>query len=346
MKFRHFIVIIIFSALLTGCEKLFFESDPENTPEKNFEIFWKDFDHYYAQFQIRNMNWDSVYAATRPNVNSATTDRALFNIFSTIILKLNDMHTTLYTPLGNVFWRSPAVGSYPSSRFINPCKYNVCGSPQNAIMESRWTKNHNIGYINIYTFSGNTDLNFYDDRYLVIDNILQQFKDTKGILIDVRWNGGGNSGNAELVASRFTDQKRVYTKFQMKNGPGKNDFSDWITRSITPDGSFQYLKPVAVLTSRATSSAAEDFVMAMQVIPKVTIVGDTTGGGIGNPIFRELPNGWTYRLSTKIGATADGYIIEGKGIPPDIPVITTRADSIQGIDRIIEKGIEIIENFP
>jgi C-terminal processing protease CtpA/Prc len=57
-----------------------------------------------------------------------------------------------------------------------------------------------------------------------------------------------------------------------------------------------------------------------------------------------LPNGWTYRLSTGIGATTDGYIIEGKGIPPDIPVLTTVADSINGIDRIVEKGIEIIEN--
>ena len=331
---------------MLGCEKLFFEPDPANTPENNFEIFWKDFDLYYAQFQIRNINWDSVYAGTRPHISSATTERELFGTLSNIVSMLDDMHTSLYTPLGDVYWRSRAQGVYPSRKFINPCKYIVCGSNQATIMESRMCKNKNIGYINIYTFEGSGSSSLFDDRYLLIDDILQQFKDTKGLLIDVRWNGGGNSGNAELVASRFADQKRVYTKFLMKNGPGKNDFSEWKTRSISPNGSFHYTKPVIVLSSRGTSSAAEDFVMAMQVLPQVTIVGDTTGGGIGNPIFRELPNAWTYRLSTKIGATAEGSIIEGKGIPPDVPVITTIADSLRGVDRIVEKGIELIESAP
>ena len=82
----------------------------------------------------------------------------------------------------------------------------------------------------------------------------------------------------------------------------------------------------------------------MQVFPNVTIIGDTTGGGLGNPIRRELPNGWVFRLSTMVGATADSYIVDGKGVPPDVTTITTEEDSINGIDRILEKGIEIIEN--
>jgi C-terminal processing protease CtpA/Prc len=80
----------------------------------------------------------------------------------------------------------------------------------------------------------------------------------------------------------------------------------------------------------------------MQSMPHVTIVGDTTGGGVGSPIFRELPNGWTYRLSTMIEADAQGRIIEGSGIIPDVPLRTSVTDSTNGIDRILEKGIEII----
>jgi C-terminal processing protease CtpA/Prc len=114
--------------------------------------------------------------------------------------------------------------------------------------------------------------------------------------------------------------------------------------TIEPEGSYQFLKPVVVLTSRATMSSAEMFVMAMQNLPQVTIVGDTTAGGVGNPIFRELPNGWTYRLSTGITADAQRRIIEGVGIFPDVSVITTAADSANGIDRMLEKGIEIIKN--
>ena len=84
------------------------------------------------------------------------------------------------------------------------------------------------------------------------------------------------------------------------------------------------------------------FVLAMQVMPHVTVIGDTTGGGVGNPIYRELPNGWTYRLSTKIQADARGRVIEATGVFPHIPVRTTVADSAAGTDRILEKAIEVL----
>ena len=69
-------------------------------------------------------------------------------------------------------------------------------------------------------------------------------------------------------------------------------------------------------------------------------------GGYGDLLFRESPNGWTYTISTEIGADAQGRIIEGVGVFPDVPVQTTAADSANGIDRILEKGIDIIKNSP
>jgi C-terminal processing protease CtpA/Prc len=101
---------------------------------------------------------------------------------------------------------------------------------------------------------------------------------------------------------------------------------------------------VVVLTSRLTSSSAESFVMYMRELPSVTIVGDTTGGGTGSPVFRELPNGWTYRLSTAYAETADKKVVDMKGIIPDVTVQTLVADSISGVDRIIEKALEILKN--
>ncbi|MGD0038481.1 MAG: S41 family peptidase [Bacteroidota bacterium] len=324
---------------------MFFEPDPADTPENNFEIFWKDFDRYYAQFSLRNIDWDSVYTLYRPQISPSTSNRQLFTIFSNIVLGINDMHVDLYTPLGDVSWKNPYPASYPSMRSINVCKYVQCGAQQNSVFEYRSCQDPTIGYISTYTFSGAGEgFTSTDPRYSVIDDILSQWKNMKGIIIDVRWNGGGNSANAEMVASRFSDQSCVYMYYRQKIGPGKYDYSSWKSRSIEPKGPYQFLKPVVVLTSRATSSAAEMFVMAMQVLPYVTIVGDTTGGGSGNPVFRELPNGWTYRLSTEIAADAHGRIIEGVGVFPDVPVQTTAADSANGIDRIMEKGIDIIKN--
>lgn len=143
-------------------------------------------------------------------------------------------------------------------------------------------------------------------------------------------------------SSRFADMEKLYSKERSKNGPGKNDYSSWKDNYIHPEGKFQFTKPVVILISRKTFSAAEDFVLAMKVFAHVTLVGDTTGGGFGNPIIRELPNGWSYRLSTGMEVDANLINYQGKGIPPNISVQTSFEDSIKGIDRILEKGIEII----
>lgn len=330
---------------MAGCEKIYFKDDPSNTSGNNFELFWRDFDRYYSQFGIRNYDWDSVYATVKPQ-SATMTEGQLFNIMSGVVLKLNDMHVSLYSDHSSVYWKGWGHGKYPSSKLINPTNYLESGSYQKTtVFDCSEFKNHNIGYISINTFSGtiNGSSNSNDDRYSLIDTILDQFKNKDGIVIDVRWNGGGNSWNAETVAGRFADEKRIAGRHRSKIGPGKNDFSDWLNWYIEPKGNYQYTKPVVVLTSRLTSSAAEDFIMDMQVLPNVTIVGDTTGGGTGSPILRELPNGWTYRLSTSYAETADHKLVDSKGIVPDITVRTSVADSIFGVDRMIEKALEILK---
>ncbi len=343
MKLHHIAIILI--VLIAGCDKIVFDSPPANTPENNFEIFWKDFDMYYPQFKLRNVDWDSIYSVMRPQVTPGTTDGQLFGILSKMVLALNDMHVNLYTPLGDAHWIPPYPEDYPSGRFIDKTAYVSGGEWMNPVMEYQMCNGTNYGYIAINTFEGSSSGGgSYDTRYLVIDEILERLRDTDGLIIDVRWNGGGVSSNAEVVADRFADRKRLCMKSKYKNGPGADDFSEWRNWYVEPEGAYQYTKPVVVLTSRATSSTAEMFVLAMRALPNVITVGDTTGGGLGIPIFRELPNGWTYRLSTAIGATPDGYIVDGRGVIPDITVRTGIRDANSGTDRIFEKALDTLDN--
>jgi len=230
---KNAIYIFFFLFVLYGCEKMFLEPDPLNTPEQNFQIFWNDFDRYYAQFYIRHIDWDSVYTMYRPQISSSTTEQQLFSVISNIVRGINDMHIDLHTPFGDVYWKSMAPSSYPSIRLINACKYIQCGSSQNSIIEYRTCKNSSIGYMIIPTFSGGTDgLSLTDERYLVIDEILSKWKDMKGIIIDLRGNPGGNSNNAKTVAGRFVDKSRVYAQYREKIVPGKQDFSQWKNSSL------------------------------------------------------------------------------------------------------------------
>lgn len=325
--------------LVISCKELFFD-DPANTSETNFEIFWSDFNKYYAHFKVNGINWDSVYLVNRPRVNAQTSSEELYNVLEEIIASMNDGHVNLYTPFATASCQDCIHDDYPSSGLINPFNYLVPGprQPNIEIMEYRMVSGHNIGYILLKQFSGD------ESSFGIIDTIIDEFRNTNGIIIDVRGNGGGNSNNAEIVASRFADKKRLYSRYIVKVGAGENDFSDWYDVFITPAGDVQYSKPVVVLTSRKTFSSAEGFVLAMRELPNTTIVGDTTGGGMGSPVYRELPNGWVFRLSTKLFTTKEYEILENIGIAPDITEITTRQDSIDGIDRILERGIEVIEN--
>lgn len=77
----------------------------------------------------------------------------------------------------------------------------------------------------------------------------------------------------------------------------------------------------------------------MIVNPQVTTIGGITGGGSGNPLYRELMNGWYFRLSSWQVVTPEYENYEGLGISPDIEVTITEGDISTGRDTIIERAI-------
>ncbi len=146
---RHIYIIIAIIITSSGCEKTFTGDDAANTPVNNFEIFWNDFNNYYAQFGLRHINWDSVYNVYSPQVNNSTSDKQLFHILSQMIYIINDMHVDLVTPLGYVHFKSPAYGKYPSSKVINGCNYVECKTveynPMDNIFGFLAFRNYNLG---------------------------------------------------------------------------------------------------------------------------------------------------------------------------------------------------------
>jgi carboxyl-terminal processing protease len=337
-----FIAIII---IITACKKVFFDEDISNTPLNNFEMFWNDFNRFYPFFEIKNLNWDSVYSLNRTLVTNQSSETELLKIFTGMIKPLRDGHVLIYSNHGT-------VSSYPEEIFKNyysgfrlyPQNYLSSFSVNNSNINYWNVLDHNIGYMSINTFNVKGETFVYADKsFEVIDEIIQKFKDKDGIIIDMRWNRGGLQPNFEAIADRFTDRKRLFVKVRSKNGIMKNDFSDWVDWYIEPKGPFQFNKPVVVLTSRKTGSASEWFTLAMKTLPNVTTVGDTTNGSFSPQIHRELPNGWSFALSTQIVASADYRIYEGTGIPPDSTVVNTIKEFNRQVDAMMEKGIEIIE---
>lgn len=329
------IIIFLTATSIISCEGLFMEPDPIDDPEINFEILWNDYDRYYSYFNFKGVDWDSIYEVYRPHVTANTTPGELFDIFKPMILSLKDGHSDLISPFGRIDYEFDK--GIPAN-IISILSYATFKNASEPIVYGE-LNNTNLGYIRIISFGMGTN-----DDYRVIDQVLAKFKDKDGIIIDVRNNGGGSDSKSGIVASRFYDQRRLYRRVKYRNGPEHDDFTDWIDSYQDPDGPFQYKKNIAVLTNRKVFSSSEDFVLAMGELPYVTIIGDTTGGGAGNPISRELPNGWLFRVSTWFQVDARNVSTEGRGIYPDIPVWITKEDSAANKDTILDTAIQLLES--
>lgn len=328
---RKWLFIILLLMVSFSCNDLYLGKDPGNSALDTFEEFWQGVNLTWPAFESKRVNWDSLYAVYRPQVNSSTSNSDLTKILTALVNKLNDAHTNVFPKNAAAF---PSYPKYPSyfygiSWIKNYYIKNFKGN--NAIAYG--LINPSIGYIYIGTFANSSN------QYEIIDTIIKEFGDVKGIIIDVRSNGGGNSGNSQAIASRFVDQNRVYAFSKWRIDRERNSLSDFYAAEIAPAGSGQFKNKVAILSNRYSFSATEDFLLMMKSLPQVIIVGDNTGGGSeSRPIMKELPNGWTYRVASRLVYDANKELIS-KGIAPNFKVQTTKADSLNGKDTIIEKAI-------
>ena len=126
-----------------------------------------------------------------------------------------------------------------------------------------------------------------------------------------------------------------------KTGPGHNEFSEPEPEYLEPAESVRWQKRTVVLTNRQCYSATNTFVRDMKHCPRVTILGDQTGGGSGMPFSSELPCGWSVRFSAAPMYDADMQQIEF-GIQPDILVMQTEEDSRRDRDTLIESARAIL----
>ncbi len=326
-------VLYIFIILLSGssCEKLMMDTDQENTAMNNFQVLWENLDRNYPFFTYKNIDWDSVYNVYQPTIHEDLPDSTLFKILGEMILTLKDAHTDIWSPYGK--FQYDYTADHPSNFSESILKqgylkyfYGLRDGIKYKVLDS-------IGYLYIESFSTEiTDEGFRE--------ILAELSDVKGYIIDVRNNKGGNSKNGVIVANHFFDSKKLVEINYFKTGPGHNELSP-MNNYIIPKKSLGINKPTVILCNRSCFSATSFFVCWMSILPQVTLIGDTTGGGGGTPHYSELPNGWGYRYSSNQTYRPDGLNID-KGIPPDFLVYQSKKDSRRNEDSLIKFALKFI----
>ena len=320
-----------------GCADALLSPERGDSPPEVAHAFWSEVDQHYSFFDVNGIDWDSIGSEYLPRVTASTTDRELFNVLSVMLSKLRDGHATLDSPSKHYEYDG-WYANYPPNyepAFIGTYLSQPRGVAAGGAVS--WGRLRvGVGYLRISTFDASGIGDAVDEALVSLGSSM------RGLVLDIRSNGGGSDAQSEAAAGRFTTERVMYRVVRYKDGPAHDAFGpkkeDW----LEPAGSHPFPGPVALLTNRGVYSAAEDFVLAMRAIPRVRTVGDTTGGGSGNPIARELPNGWVVHVPRWQVWAADGTFFEGVGLAPDVEVQMTDADRAKARDTILERAVQIV----
>lgn len=202
-----------------------------------------------------------------------------------------------------------------------------------------------VAYLSLDHFESNAGVKTFEKH-------LPQIMRAKGLILDVRRNGGGSGLYGLEILSYLSDHPvPTETSSELQVDPvaraRDNLRLEW---RVLPDSGKPYVKkhtsifhgPVAVLIGPRTFSAAEDFVVSFDAMKRGLLVGEATGGSTGQPLMLDLPGGGTARVCVKRDSYPDGREFVGKGIAPNLIAAPTVADIRAGRDPALMQALEAL----
>jgi carboxyl-terminal processing protease len=191
---------------------------------------------------------------------------------------------------------------------------------------------NDIGYIEVTGFAPEIEREF--------DAAIAANQESKGLIIDLRNNGGGFVTTVTRLASHFFARETDLGVFTTRQGRAMPRRTDRV-RNI-------YRGPVVVLVSARTASGAEMFAAAMQERKRARILGtssSTCGCLVGVSRSVNLPDGGRLNVSDTDFRTARGTRVEGVGVIPDERIELTIADLRDGRDLALERSVSFLSHL-
>lgn len=160
----------------------------------------------------------------------------------------------------------------------------------------------------------------------LVETALELLKDTDALIVDLRENHGGGGASDEAFLGHLSRTPIPMAKIYWRTEDGGTEIMQREPR--TPKGEPLYAdKPVFVLVSRETASAAEAFAYDLQAAKRATLVGEVTAGA-ANPANRGFRLDYGFRVfipTGKVVHPTTGGNWEGVGVKPDIETARDQA---------------------
>jgi len=246
------------------------------------------------------------------------------------------------------------------------------------------SKSHSIKFTKYSIAIITIDSMMNDELPIEIFNNYKLLNKANGYIIDIRNNSGGNSQNADSVASLFIGNtfnndfalhpihigvykalgkfnnlnKMSEEEFKTKYKDNKNyEFYEKMYKICNHDfyedrdhKTFINNVPgkldgtIVILSSCKTASAAENFINVMRYNSNAVIMGSASYGSTGQPLVFDLESGGGFRICTRKSLALDGSSFINKGFIPDIECSLSIEDYKNSIDSVMNNALSFIRN--
>jgi carboxyl-terminal processing protease len=186
-----------------------------------------------------------------------------------------------------------------------------------------------IGYIRFNAFLPPIDQRFQE--------ALASLRDTRGLIIDLRGNSGGVFPVRKGLAEQLVKERTLFWSYK-----GRDSIQE-VYLDPVPNA---YSGPLVVLIDVMSASSAEEFSGALQAIGRAVVIGERSAGICVTAEVLQLSNGAVLMYPDAQTRTADGTVLEGRGVIPNITITLERSQLLEGIDAQMQAAIQTIVETP
>lgn len=236
-------------------------------------------------------------------------------------------------------------------RVVTIDRRNGGGRGAEVEVEGRWIVEPEVAYIKVPSWGGAQ----YQARAL---ELLDEFKDARAMVVDVRGNTGGGTPVGFISAlmdgdwrwwAESTPVRFGVMSFYAQSGSGA--YSEFARSSLSwpaevASGEASYRGQLAILVDAGCHSACEDFVMPFKDNGRAVIIGEATAGSTGEPYRESFGNGMAFGIGAKRERFPSGATFEGVGIEPDVEVVPTVASIREGQDLELAEALRRLSAGP
>ena len=170
----------------------------------------------------------------------------------------------------------------------------------------------------------------------------------QGLIIDLRDSNGGFGEDVTKMVSYFLPEKTLLRQTCNPEEPGcivasKSQLK--LTFDYTTDPSlYTFAGPIVLLTNGYCRSGCEMFAAAFQMKHRAFIIGEQTAGAGGSNSCESLPSGTSFCYTHWPVVLANGSVVEGIGVKPDLTLKQTLSDFYEDKDTMLAEALKYLES--